>query len=104
PIGIAASEDGGATWKYIGNCNIDYHPDKNPTYWAPEVIEYEGIYHMFVTFKKGSPGLWGGSPTILYTTDRSNCAINTILMRYADILLMHAEALVEGSSTSQEIY
>ncbi len=37
-------------------------------------------------------------------TDRGNCAINTILMRYADVLLMRAEALVESGSTAQEVY
>jgi len=40
----------------------------------------------------------------LNTTDRANCAINIILMRYADVLLMRAEALVESGSTGQEVY
>lgn len=40
----------------------------------------------------------------LNNTDRGNCAINTILMRYADILLMRAEALVESGSTAQDVY
>lgn len=31
-------------------------------------------------------------------------SLNTILMRYADILLMRAEALVESGNTSQEVY
>ncbi|TDW96377.1 RagB/SusD family nutrient uptake outer membrane protein [Dinghuibacter silviterrae] len=34
----------------------------------------------------------------------NNCSLNTILMRYADIYLMRAEALIESGSTSQEIY
>lgn len=40
----------------------------------------------------------------LNTTDRNNCAINTILMRYADVLLMRAEALIESGDISQEVY
>ncbi|WP_159523591.1 RagB/SusD family nutrient uptake outer membrane protein [Sunxiuqinia indica] len=40
----------------------------------------------------------------LNNTDRNNCAINTILMRYADILLMRAEALVEANKITQEVY
>ncbi|GAA3990045.1 RagB/SusD family nutrient uptake outer membrane protein [Mucilaginibacter dorajii] len=40
----------------------------------------------------------------LNNPDRNNCSINTILMRYADILLMRAEALIESGNTSQEIY
>jgi len=40
----------------------------------------------------------------LGTSDINNCAINTILMRLADIYLMRAEALIESGSTDQEIY
>jgi hypothetical protein len=40
----------------------------------------------------------------LNNSDRNNCAINTILMRYADILLMRAEALVEANNITQEVY
>lgn len=36
--------------------------------------------------------------------DINNCSQNTILMRYADIYLMRAEALIEGGITSQEVY
>ncbi|WP_343674427.1 RagB/SusD family nutrient uptake outer membrane protein [Chitinophaga sp.] len=36
--------------------------------------------------------------------DVNNCSLNTILMRYADIYLMRAEALIESGSTAQEIY
>ena len=36
--------------------------------------------------------------------DVNNCSLNTILMRYADIYLMRAEALIESGSTDQEIY
>jgi hypothetical protein len=36
--------------------------------------------------------------------DVNNCSLNTILMRYADIYLMRAEALIESGSTSSEIY
>jgi len=36
--------------------------------------------------------------------DPNNCSLNTILMRYADIYLMRAEALIESGSTDPEIY
>lgn len=35
---------------------------------------------------------------------KNNCAINTITMRYADILLIRAEALIESDNISQEVY
>lgn len=68
PIGIAASGDGGATWEYIGNCNIDYHPDENPTYWAPEVIEYEGTYHMYLSYVPGIFDTWEHPRDIVHLT------------------------------------
>jgi hypothetical protein len=36
--------------------------------------------------------------------NKNNCGINYILMRYADVLLMRAEALIEAGNTSQEVY
>jgi hypothetical protein len=36
--------------------------------------------------------------------DVNTSTLNTILMRYADICLMRAEALVESGNTSQEVY
>jgi hypothetical protein len=36
--------------------------------------------------------------------DVNTSTLNTILMRYADILLMRAEALIESGSSAQEIY
>jgi len=36
--------------------------------------------------------------------DVNNSSLNTILMRYADICLMRAEALIESGSTAQEVY
>lgn len=37
-------------------------------------------------------------------TDSYNCSLNTIVLRYADILLMRAEALVEQGNVGQEVY
>lgn len=52
-IGIAVSSDGGASWDYLDTCNIMYRPDPEPTYWAPEVVEHEGIYHMYLSYVPG---------------------------------------------------
>jgi len=69
-IGIAASDDGGATWKYIGDCNIDYHPDENPTYWAPEVIEYKGVYHMYLSYVPGIFNDWNHPRDMVHLTSK----------------------------------
>lgn len=36
--------------------------------------------------------------------DPNNCSLNTILMRYADVLLMRAEALIESGNSTPEVY
>lgn len=36
--------------------------------------------------------------------DGNKCSLNTILMRYADVLLIRAEALVESGNTGEEVY
>lgn len=70
PIGMAESKDGGASWTYIGDAEIDYHPDKNPTYWAPEVIYHEGLFHMYLTYVPGVFEDWGHPRDIVHLTSR----------------------------------
>lgn len=65
-IGIASSEDGGKTWRYRGIAQgLQYEPGRN-TYWAPEVIEHEGVFHMYVTYVRGVPASWDCSRKILH--------------------------------------
>jgi len=69
PIGIATSADGGATWTYLRDANIVYPgavPDK--TYWAPAVVEHQGIYHMFVVYVPGIFNDWGHPRYIIHLT------------------------------------
>lgn len=61
---------------------------------------------VFIPFGTGNSYL-GARPrkyADLYNTNQGNCGINTILMRYADVLLMRAEALIESGSTAAEVY
>ena len=37
-------------------------------------------------------------------SDPDNCAINQIVLRYADVLLMRAEALIEANNLTDEVY
>jgi len=71
PIGIAESSDGGATWKYKGNCKIDYKPDANPTYWAPEIFEYKNLYHMFLSYVPGIFDNWNHPRNIVHLTSKN---------------------------------
>jgi hypothetical protein len=66
-IGIAASKDG-ATWRYVDTANINYRPDQGYTFWAPDVIEHNGRYHMYLTYVPGIFGDWDHPRNIVHLT------------------------------------
>lgn len=65
-IGIAESADG-AVWKYRGTADIQYGGE-GMTHWAPEVVEHDGLYHMFLTFVPGIFSDWNHPRTIIHLT------------------------------------
>jgi hypothetical protein len=69
-IGIAASADSGRTWYYKGTCQGMDIGEGKLTFWAPEVLEADGEYHMFVTFIKGIYHAWGGARHIIHLTSK----------------------------------
>lgn len=56
-IGIAESADGGATWRRVGDAQINLPPSvggAQPTHWAPDVITApDGTHHMYLTVVPG---------------------------------------------------
>jgi len=69
PIGVAESTDG-AIWKYRDTCNINYRPDKGYTFWAPEIIEHKGLYHMYLTYVPGIFKEWRHPRYIVHLTSK----------------------------------
>ena len=68
-ITIAESVDGGASWKYLDTCDINYRtPDY--THWAPEVIEFKGLYHMYLTHVPGIFNDWNHLRSIIHLTSK----------------------------------
>lgn len=68
-IGIAESSDGGAHWKYVSEADIPYG-EKDYTFWAPEVVDVGGTYHMFLTVVPGTFKDWGHPRHILHLTSK----------------------------------
>lgn len=66
-IGIAESKDG-VKWKYVDTANIDYRPDAGYTHWAPDVIEHNGTYHMYLTYVPGTFKDWNHPRVIVHLT------------------------------------
>lgn len=57
-----------------------------------------------LSISQGMTGIKTRKYADLNNPNKGNCGINTILMRYADILLMRAEALIASGVTTQEVY
>lgn len=80
-LGVASSRDGGQNWVYRGVLSgLDIEWGRN-TFWAPEIIWHDGLYHMYVSYIQGGvPYEWAGhkrsmlhytSPDLLAWTYRS---------------------------------
>ncbi|WP_228852941.1 glycoside hydrolase family protein [Aegicerativicinus sediminis] len=68
-IGIAESTDG-AHWTYKDTANINYK-FKDITYWAPDVLEYKGVYHMYLTIVPGIFDDWYHPRFIVHLTSNN---------------------------------
>jgi beta-xylosidase len=68
-IGIAESADG-IHWKYKDTANINYRPDEGYTFWAPDIIEHEGTWHMYLTYVPGTFADWNHPRNIVHCTSK----------------------------------
>ncbi|MFE4799381.1 family 43 glycosylhydrolase [Streptomyces sp. NPDC056708] len=67
-LGVASSADGGCTWTYLGTLTgLDTEWGRN-TFWAPEIIWHDGLYHMYVSYIRGVPDSWAGAAHIRHYT------------------------------------
>jgi len=65
-IGIAESRDGGKNWLYRGIAEgLNFERGRN-TYWAPEIVYHNGMYHMYVSYVRGIPNDWNHQRFILH--------------------------------------
>lgn len=64
-IGVAQSDDEGATWTYRGLAEL---PVDAPTQWAPEIVSHDGTHHMFLSVVPGVFSDWNASRAIVHLT------------------------------------
>jgi hypothetical protein len=70
-IGVASSSDAGHNWLYRGILRgLEFEAGHN-TFWAPEVIWHDSLYHMYVTYLPGIPDTWSGPRSIIHMTSRN---------------------------------
>lgn len=67
-LGIAVSSDTGRTWAYSGTAKGLAFEDGPNTWWAPELVRHEGVYHMFVSYVPGMHDDWSGDRYIIHYT------------------------------------
>lgn len=91
-IGIAESNDGGATWTYRDTCDIRHRPDVGYTHWAPDVIYHDGIYHMYLTYVPGVFTDWNHPRHILHLT-----SVDLIRWTYQSTLKLASEKVIDAS-------
>jgi hypothetical protein len=85
-LGVASSCNGGRSWVYRGTLQgLDIEWGRN-TFWAPEIVWHEGMYHMYVSYIQGVPEDWYGhkrrmlhytSPDLLAWTFRSELHLSS---------------------------
>lgn len=66
-IGIAESADRGAKWKYLGTAEIPYGKE-DYTHWAPEIVDFQRVYHMHLSIVPGVFNDWNAGREIIHLT------------------------------------
>lgn len=67
-IGVAVSDDDGATFRYDGvleGLAVDGDDSHAMTFWAPEIIDVGGEYRMYLTVIQGAPEQWEGHDRVI---------------------------------------
>ena len=56
-IGAASSSDGGISWSYRGTLDLRVERDSE-TYWGPEIVCCNGVFHLFPAYYGGISARW----------------------------------------------
>ncbi len=94
PIGIAESTDGGKNWQYREDAKINYpliNKSELATYWAPDVMEKDGIYHMYLTIVPGVFDTWAHPRSIAHFTSK-----NLIEWNYVSTLNLSSKHVIDA--------
>lgn len=90
-IGIAESKDG-IRWKYKDTANINYRPDSGYTFWAPDITEKKGTYHMYLTYVPGTFKDWNHPRVIIHLT-----STDLLNWNYESVLSLVNQKVIDAS-------
>ncbi|MDI4632189.1 hypothetical protein J7U46_03925 [Pelomonas sp. V22] len=94
-VSIASTEDGN-TWQREGDAEFPSEctggPVDRSTHWAPEILEHEGVYHLWLTVVPGIHSRWTGTRFLQHLT-------STDLRRWhcADQLDLGSQRIIDAS-------
>lgn len=94
-VSFASSEDGN-TWHREGDAEFPPEctggPAERSTHWAPEILEHEGVYHLWLTVVPGIHSRWTGTRFLQHLT-------STDLRRWqcADQLELGSQRIIDAS-------
>lgn len=90
-IGIAESQDGGQNWLYRGILQgLEFEKGRN-TFWAPEILWNDGLYHMYVSYVRGVPTDWNWRRNIVHYTSQ-----NLWDWKYEAILSLSSDRVIDA--------
>lgn len=90
-LGVAASTDRGRSWLYRGTLQgLAFEPGRN-TFWAPEIISVDGLYHMYVSYLPGVPQAWTGPASIVHFT-----STNLWDWRFQSVLELSSDRVIDA--------
>lgn len=94
-LGIAESNDEGASWRYVGIADIALPPElggQNATHWAPDIVRADdGIYHMFLTVVPGVFTDWNHARHLVRLT-----STDLRTWRHADTLKLASDRVIDA--------
>jgi beta-xylosidase len=90
-IGIAESVDG-TNWIYKDTANINYRPDSDYTFWAPDIIEHNGVFHMYLTYVPGVFDNWNHPRVIVHLSGK-----DLLNWNYESTLKLVNEKVIDAS-------
>ena len=90
-IGIAESADG-SNWQYKDTADINFRPDSGYTFWAPDITEFNGVYHMFLTYVPGIFSNWNHPRDIIHLSSK-----NLLNWQYESTLPLANHKVIDAS-------
>ncbi len=89
-LGVASSKDG-SDWVYRGTLEGLHFEHGHNTFWAPEIIFRNGVYHMYVSYVRGMPTNWNHPREIIHYT-----SLNLWEWKFESILPLSSHKVIDA--------